>query len=204
MNGNGFAIGDYADALVERADGTIALPGGINLDLSGLKNIESFGVGGYFLVECFDADGNLKWEDTAENGVTNAALNDILNVYLRGTTQTANFYIGLVDNASFTGFAAGDTMSSHSGWIESTAYSNTNRVQWSPSAASSQAVVNGTTCDFNMNATATIRGIFLSSDNTKSGTTGNLFATAAFSGGNQTVNSGDTLKVTYTVSAASS
>ena len=35
-------------------------------------------------------------------------------------------------------------------------------------------------------------------------TTGTLFSTAAFSGGNQSVNSGDTLKVTYTVSATSS
>jgi hypothetical protein len=203
MQGNGFSIGDYADAFVERANGMIELPGGINLDLSGLQP-SSFGVGGYFVVECFDKDGNLRWEDTAENGVTNNALNDILNVYLRGTSQTANFYLGLVDNTSFTGFAAGDTMSSHSGWIESAAYSNSTRVQWSPAAASSQAVVNGTTCDFNMNGSATIRGIFLSSDNTKSGTTGNLFATAAFSGGNQSVNNGDTLKVTYTVSAASS
>ena len=71
-------------------------------------------------------------------------------------------------------------------------------------AAASQGVTNGTTSDFTMNATATIKGLFLNSDSTKSGTAGLLFSTAAFSGGNQSVNSGDTLKVTYTVSATSS
>jgi hypothetical protein len=154
MTGNGFLIGDQADALVERADGTIDMTG-IRLDLGALTPTR-LAVGGYFVVSCYDQDGNLKWEDTAENGVSNNALNDILNVYLRGTSQTANFYLGLVDNASFTGFAAGDTMSSHSGWAESTAFTNANRVQWSPAGASSQAVSNTTTCDFNMNVTATI------------------------------------------------
>lgn len=198
----GFAIGDNADALVERANGTIDMPG-VKLDLSGLDPSQ-LGIGGYFVIECRDAKGGLKWEDTAENGVTNNALNDVLNVYLRNTAATANWYIGLVDNTSFTGFAAADTIASHAGWIENTAYSNSNRVQWSAAAASSQGVTNTTTCDFSMSGSATIKGLFLASDNTKGGTAGNLFSTAAFSGGNQTVNSGDTLKVTYTVSATSS
>ena len=64
-------------------------------------------------------------------------------------------------------------------------------------------MTNATTADFNMTpgSAVTIKGLFLCSDNTKGGTTGTLFATAAFTGGNQTVNNGDTLKVTYTVSA---
>jgi hypothetical protein len=204
MTGTGFAFRDIADALVERADGSYSVPG-INLDLSGIDP-GNFAVGGYFVVECFDAEDNLKWEDTAENMVTNNALNDILNVYLRGTSQTANWYLGLVDNASYTGFAAGDTIASHSGWIENTNYSGGVRPQWTAAAASSQGVTNTSTVNFSMTPTsgATIRGIFLNSDNTLGGTAGNLFATAAFSGGNQTVNNGDTLKVTYTVSATSS
>lgn len=202
MQGDNFGISDSADALVERADGTVDQPG-FKLDLSGLDPA-NLGVGGYFVIECRDEDGKLRWEDTAENGVTNNALNDVLNVYLRNTAQTANWYIGLVDNASFTGFAAGDTMASHSGWIENVAYTNTTRVQWTAAAAASQGVTNTSTCNFTMNASATIKGLFLNSDNTLNGTVGNLFSTAAFSGGNQTVNSGDTLKVTYTVSATSS
>jgi hypothetical protein len=49
----------------------------------------------------------------------------------------------------------------------------------------------------------TVKGLFLISDSTKGGTTGTLFSTAAFTGGTQAVNSGDTLKVTYTVAATS-
>lgn len=197
-----FQLGDRAAAMLERADGTMDLDG-VKLDLSGL-DLGAIGVGGHFIVECFDRDGNLRWEDTAENGVTNAALDDVLNVYLRNTTATATWYLGLVDNAGFTAFAAADTSASHTGWAESTAYSNSTRIAWSPGASSSQAVTNGTTADFSMNATATIKGLFVIAVSTKGGSTGLLFSTAAFSGGNQSVNSGDTLKVTYTVSAASS
>ena len=202
MQGERFGFSASAEAVVERSNGVTEMQG-VQLDLGGL-NAANLGVGGHFVIECRDSEGNLRWEDTAENGVTNLALNDVLNVYLRNTSQTASWYIGLVDNASYTGFAAGDTISSHSGWAESVAYSNSTRVAWSPGAAASQGVTNGTTSDFTMNATATIKGLFLNSDNTKSGTTGTLFSTAAFSGGNQSVNSGDTLKVTYTVSATSS
>jgi hypothetical protein len=203
MQGNDFTIGDRADALVERAGGIIDLPG-VRLDLGDIDP-GKLGVGGYFVIECFDAGGNLRWEDTAENGVVNLALNDVLNVYLRNTAATANWYIGLVDNASFTGFAAADTVAAHSGWVENTNYSNPTRVQWSPGAASNQGVTNSVTADFNMTPVSpvTIKGLFLCSDNTKGGTGGLLFATAAFTGGNQTVNNGDTLKVTYTVNASS-
>lgn len=198
------AIGDWAGSHVEKANGTIELPG-LFLDFSALLP-EMLGVGGSFDIECVDANGETRWRDTAKNGVTNNALNDLLNVYLRNTTQTSAWYIGLVDNASFTAFSASDTAASHSGWIENTNYSNATRVQWSPGAAASQGVTNSTTADFNMTpgSGATIKGLFISSLNTISGTTGTLFSTAAFSGGNQTVNSGDTLKVTYTVSATSS
>jgi mevalonate kinase len=54
---------------------------------------------------------------------------------------------------------------------------------------------------FSINATTTIAGAFLSSDNTKSGTTGVLFSVANFaSPGDRAVVSGDTLNVTYTFS----
>lgn len=157
---------------------------------------------GTYKVECFGPDGQLKWEAMAENSVTNSALDNVLDVYLRDQSQTATWYISLVDNAGFTSFAAGDTMASHAGWAESVAYSNANRLAWSPGASSGQSVTNGTSVDFSINASAVIRGLFLTSANDKGGNTGKLFSTANFSGGNQTVGNGDTLKVTYTVSAA--
>jgi len=54
---------------------------------------------------------------------------------------------------------------------------------------------------FSINATATIGGAFLISNNTKGGTTGTLFSAADFqSPGDRSVVSGDTLNVTYTFS----
>lgn len=163
----------------------------------------NLGVGGRFKIQCFDKDGNLKWEDTAKNGVVNGALDSVLDVYLRNQTQIASWYLGLISNSGFTELAAADTLASHGGWTEAAsggvAYSG-NRPQWSPSAASSQSITNGTSVDFSITATVTIRGVFLCSVNT--GTSGTLFATALFSGGNQSLESGDTLKVTYTVNAS--
>lgn len=158
---------------------------------------------GVYRVRCFAPDGTLKWEDWAFNLITNTALNDVLNEYIRATTQTTAWYMGLVDNSGFTAFAAADTASSHSGWTESQAYSNSTRPQWSPGAASNQSITNSSSVNFSMNATATIRGIFIISNSTIGGTSGTLFSEAAFSGGNQSVNSGDTLQCTYTLSLAS-
>lgn len=172
------------------------------LELAPYSDPPGLGLGGHFKMECYDKDGNLKWSETLKNGVTNVGLNSVLDVYLRNQTQIATWFMGLIDNASFTGLAAGDTAASHTGWLESAAYSDATRRTWSPAAAASQSISNTTTVDFTINATATLRGAFLISDNTKSGTTGTLFCHAAFSGGNQTVNSGDTLKVTYTINGS--
>lgn len=184
-----------ADCSVLHADGTNTFPHGLGSDL---------GIGGIFHVECYDKAGNLRWKDTAKNAVTNVGMNSVLDVYLRNQTQIATWYLGLVDNAGFSAYAAADTAASHAGWAEGVPYSDSNRITWTPAAAASQSIANTSTSDFTINATATVKGVFLISNNTKSGSTGTLFATASFSGGNQTVNSGDTLKVTYTCSATTS
>jgi hypothetical protein len=154
-------------------------------------------------VRVLDATGRLKSEDWGHNLICNTALNDVLNEYIRATTQTTAWYMGLVDNAGYSAFAATDTSSSHSGWAENQAYTQSTRPQWSPSAASSQSITNSSSVNFSINATVTIRGIFIISNSTIGGTTGTLFSEAAFSGGNQSCNSGDTLQSTYTLSLAS-
>lgn len=160
------------------------------------------GVGGRFHFEAYDADGKLAWSAEIPNGVKNTALNDVLNVYLRNGTPKAAWYMSLIDNSGFTALAAADTISSHAGWSEATGYSSSTRPAWSPGAASGQAVVNGTAVDFAMTGTATIKGAFIVSESTKGGTTGLLYCTAAFIEGNQAVQNGYTLKVTYTATAA--
>lgn len=134
------------------------------------------------------------------NGVTTEGVNHLLDVTFDGATANANWYIGLVDNAGFSAFADADTMASHGGWSESTAYGEATRVEWAPAAAASRSISNTVTVDFTINTTVTIKGVFITSVSTKSGTTGVLWATAAFSTAVPLVNA-DILKVTYAVSA---
>ena len=154
---------------------------------------------GRFVVECFDKDGNKKWTEEFPNGIVDEGIEYLLDAGFNGGSQVSTWYMGLVDNSGFTAFDNADTMASHSGWTESTVYTEGTRPEWTAGAAATRSVTNSTTVDFSMNASATIKGIFVTSVNTKSGTTGTLWSTAAFSS-NATVTNGDTLKVTYTVS----
>jgi hypothetical protein len=155
---------------------------------------------GRFVVEHRDCDDKLKAIYEFPNGIVDEGMNHILDTQFHGTSQVATWYIGLVDNSGFSAFAAADTLASHAGWSESTAYTESNRVTWAEDAASSRSISNSTTADFSINATGNLKGIFVSSNNVKStGNTGTLWSTAAFSSVVATAN-GDTLKVTYTVS----
>jgi hypothetical protein len=159
---------------------------------------DSMRLKGRFQIEHRDKDNKLVGVYDVPNAIVDEGLNDILNVMFNSGTQTATWYIGLVDNAGFTGFANSDTMATNPGWDESTAYTEANRVAWGAGAAASRAITNATTADFNINATVTLHGIFITSDNTKGGTAGKLWSTAAFAS-NVTANNGDTLKITYSV-----
>lgn len=144
-------------------------------------------------------DGNVIGVYEFPNGITNAGKDSLLNVYFHSATQITTWYVGLVDNSGFSAFAAADTASSHSGWTESQDYGESTRVSWGMDASSGQSITNSTADTFTMNATKTIKGIFVISNSTKGGTTGTLWSTAAF-GSTVSVNSADLLKVTYTVS----
>jgi len=161
-------------------------------------------VGGIFTVEVFDKDGNLRYKDTAQNGITNEGHNLILDVMF-GTVAKPSWYVGLIRDDNYTGLNAADTMASHSGWEEGDEYTETTRQSITFNAAASKSISNGSPyqrCYFTINATQTMKGAFLTDSSTKSGTAGKLFCTALFDGGNIVVYSGDVLKVTYTVSSA--
>ena len=158
--------------------------------------------GGVFHFKCYDKDGNLKWEDEAHNLVVNVGLADMNDKYFSGSGYSATWYLGLVNNSPSPSYAAGDTMSSHAGWAESTDYTQTNRptVTFGSATVADPSVINnsGAVDVFTMNASVTIAGAFLTSNNTKGGTTGILFSVSTFqSPGARTVVSGDTLNVTY-------
>ena len=164
--------------------------------------------GGVYRIECRDKDGNLKWTAESKNLVVNVGLQDMNAKYFTGSAYTAVWYLGLITGpASGITIAAGNTMASHAGWSEATGYSNATRPACTfgtPTTANPSVATNSASAaTFNMNATATIAGAFLTTDNTKGGTTGTLYSAAAFSApGDRSVVSGDTLTVIYTLSLA--
>ena len=93
-------------------------------------------------------------------------------------------------------------MASHSTWSEITAYTEGARPTYSHAAAASQQVTNSASkATFSINATATVYGIFCTTNSTKGGTTGTLISATDFAS-SKGADSGDTLEVTYTVTAA--
>lgn len=156
-----------------------------------------------YTVECFDASGRLKWREVVPNIVVNVGLNDVLDKYFKGSTYTAAFYVGLVDNSGFSAYAAGDTMSSHVGWTEFTSYSGTDRPALTLGSVSSQSVNNSASkAAFSISSSGTVRGAFITTGATKGGTSGTLFGAASFAS-TRSVDNGDTLNVTTTLTAAS-
>ena len=158
--------------------------------------------GGVFTVECFDKDGNHKWTAKSPNLVVNVGLADMNDKYFSGSGYTAAWYLGLYGAASSNDPAAGDTMASHAGWTEVTDYSQSTRPACtfgSATVADPSVIDNsGSVAVFSINNTVTEGGAFLTSDDTKGGTSGILFSAADFqSPGDRAVVSGDTLNVTY-------
>lgn len=152
---------------------------------------------GIYSVECVGADGQVKWSETMKNLVVTVGKNFMLDTTFSGSSYTAAWYLGLVDGTSSPSYNAADTMASHSGWTENVGYSNSTRPAptWGAASGGSKAT---TATSFNINASGTIAGAFMTTDSTKSGATGTLYSAGNFTGGSRTVASGDTLNVTYT------
>jgi hypothetical protein len=172
---------------------------GDSADVSLTANIEAkdgLKLRGLWHIECFDVDGNLKWEELAYNLVTNEGLDHILDVQFHGTTQVNPWYVGLKGAGAMD---ATDTLASHANWTEETNYAGT-RKEFVEGAASSQTISNtGNAASFTMSAAYTAAGAFLAS--VTSGTGGILFCGIDFS----TARSGDSpdvINVTYTLSSA--
>lgn len=154
-------------------------------------------------VLCFDKDGNLKWEDFAENLVTNQGINDLMSKYFKGAAYTASHFVGIVLGPTPT-FAGADTALSHAGWTEYTSYSEANR------QTLVLPVFSGTTVDNSASravftctgANATVSGAFISTSNAKGGTAGVLYSEALFTQGDKLVSAGDILSVLATLTGA--
>lgn len=172
---------------------------------------------GRYFVECYGADGQLKWFDDFENTVTTEGKNAALTHFLKGSTYTASQSMGLIEDTGYSAIAAGNTAanitavgggSPANGWNE--AQSSTCAARGTPTfgTASSGSLATSAAVSFSILATDTIKGAFLmcrstagTAPNTTVGNTnGALYSAGLFSGGDRAVINGDTLNVSYTAS----
>jgi len=160
-----------------------------------------FKIKGHFRVEHI-RNGKIIGIYDIDNAVVNEGLDNILDVMFHNDTQTATWYLGLLNDADLADLLATDTMASHPNWTENQSYTEATRQEWTEDAASGQEITNSTYVAFSINATTTISGIFCCSDNTKGGSSGILWATGLFTSGDVSAESGDTLNVTYTITGA--
>lgn len=160
--------------------------------------------GGVFKVTCFDAAGNLKWEDEFHNLVVNTGLQDLNTKYFKGSGYTAAWYLGLITGpGSGTTYIAGDTLPTHAGWTEFTNYSGTRKaVTFGTATTADPSVIDNsaTPAQFVISGGGgTVAGAFLCT--VASGTAGILFSEGDFTGGDKIVAASDTINVTYTFNA---
>ena len=184
-------FGDIMDATVARSAGSI----------------EQVGLDGIYVAECYDASGNLKWSDTIENLTTNVGRASLNDAYL-GNTAAGAIVMGLKG----TGTAAyADTQASHAGWLEVGAtnaptYSGTRKTPTFSASTTANPAVKSTSAAvvFTMTGSGTVAGAFINvgGSSTIDNTTGVLFSAGDFTAGSKTVTSGDTINVSYSLSAA--
>jgi hypothetical protein len=175
--------------------------------IAGGSAADSASAKGVYKIQCHDAQGNLKWEASAPNLVVNEGLQDMNAKYFTGVSYSAVWYLGLYGSGATNSPAAGNTMASHGSWTEVTDYSQATRpvcTFGTPTTANPSVATNSASpATFSINATTVVGGAFLTSNNTKGGSTGVLYSAADFSApGDRSVVSGDTLSVTYTLSLA--
>ena len=181
-----------------------------NMSLASIAGMgESAHAEGVYTFKCFEYEGGpLLWEDTIENVVCTLGKNLMLQTALTGSAYTVTGpYMGLISSVSYTAVAAADTMASHTGWTEA---GSTNaptfaaRVAPAFGTASAGALATSSATSFTMTGAGTLVGAFITygtgAVTTLMSTAGTLLSAGPFTGGNQPVNSGNVVQVTYSIS----
>ena len=182
-----------------------------NASISSLAGMgESCQAEGVYTFKCFEYEGGpLLWEDTVHNVVATVGKNLMLQTALTGSGYTVvGPYMGLISSVSYTtGPVAGDTMASHSGWTEAgTTNAPTFSARVAPSfgTASAGAISTASAVTFTMTSTGTLKGAFIvygtGAVTTILSTAGTLLSAGLFTGGDQPVNTGNVVQVTYSLS----
>ena len=188
-------IGDSVDATVVRNAG----------------HTEIIGLEGTYTAECYDVQGNLKWSDSIENLTTNVGRQNLLNSYFANTGGGAVVMGLMAASGGSSTPAYTDTQASHGGWLEAgnanaPTYSGTRKTPSFSAATNANPSVLTTSAavTFSMTGSGTVYGAFINIGGSTAidNTTGTLFSAGNFTAGSKTVTSGDTINVTYTLSAS--
>ena len=181
-----------------------------NMSIASIAGMgESAQAEGVYTFKCFEYEGGpLLWEDKIDNVVCTLGKNLMLQSSLTGSGYTVvGPYMGLISSVSFTAVSAADTMASHTGWNEAgSTYAPTFAARIAPafSTASAGAIGTSTPVSFTMTGAGTLVGAFITYGTgavvTLMDTNGVLLSAGAFTGGNQPVNSGNVVQVTYSLS----
>jgi hypothetical protein len=178
--------------------------------IRGAGNQEVVGLEGVYTAQCYDAQGNLKWVDEIHNLTTNVGRANLMDSYFANTGGGA-IVMGLMGASGGSSTPAyTDTQASHAGWLEvgggnAPTYSGTRKTPAFSAATSANPSVLSTSAAvvFSMTSSGTVYGAFINvgGSSTIDNTTGVLFSAGNFTAGSKTVTSGDTINVTYTLSA---
>lgn len=180
--------------LIGANTGTIAITSGANAMTGSSTSFQTTDVGSDIIVVGAGASGLDLITTVATRSSTTAAT----TTANAGTTQTTAAYAVEPRPA--------DTMASKS-FNELTAYSEANRQAWTKNGAPSGGAMSNSSSKarFTINAANTrIFGGFLTSDNTKAGTTGTLFGGGLFSVGSKLLQSAELLDVQVDLSVTAS
>lgn len=156
---------------------------------------------GFYLVECFDPNGNLKWNDVIKNIVTTLGKNDMLDKYFKGSSYSQTQRMGLKGPGNYI---VGDTQVSHAGWNEvglanAPTYTGNRKDVVFVAASAGTSVTPAQS--FAITSSGTVAGCFINNGGsaTKDDTSGVLFAVGDFSQGGRQVLNGDTINATYSL-----
>ena len=131
--------------------------------------------------------------------ITTVGRNKLLDACFKTGEAANQWFVGLVSNTGFTAYAAADTMASHAGWTESSAYSNATRPAYVGSVPVGGSIDNSASkAVFTINASDSIQGAFLTDGSVILGVSGILYGEGPLSA-IRSVISGDTLNVTITL-----
>lgn len=149
--------------------------------------------------------GDLVWADKNHNIIPNAALSDILSVYFANGTQSSTWYMVPADgNPAGTTpvFAAGDTPSSHSGWLENQDYSEGVRQTYNGVVTGANITNSASPAVINIVTGSSFGGSALFNNNTKGGTTGIMASGVVATQGDQVLGAGGSLSMVYSITSA--